>query len=420
MSKKEKSKLSLRTAIPKAFELNKKLIAVVGGVLGLVIVVSIIFSINTPKEKSSDVNSSELHSNASGKPLVLGNNLASYENAKEIKRKLGMDLPAKIIQQNDPELQQMVAQQRSQLEALQHQIENLQYAPKQEQKSAETDYSPMDREAMNAPIFFGGGAPRPIPQQQKDQEKVADKSASGKETTADQRSKFMEGGDTEKDITNQNTIQKTISDNVIMAGNAIPAVLQTQIVSDLPGTIVARVARDVYDSISGKSLLIPRGSTLIGVYNSQTVYGDSSVQVKFVRLMRPDGSSIILPNQPGMNASGVSGLSGTVDNHWGQLVWAAALTTLFNVPAVAAQVATQQNSTVCIKDENGNTNCTPNYGQVAQSAVLQSLGQTAQQIGGKMTDQAMNIKPTINIPSGKMFSVLVTKDIYIPPYGSSA
>ena len=127
MSKKEKNKFSLRTAIPKAFELNKKLIAVVGGVLGLVIIVSIIFSINTPKEKSSDVNGSELRSNPSGKPLVLGNDLTSYENAEAIKRKLGMDLPAQIVQQHDPELQQMVAQQRSQLEALQHQIESLKY-----------------------------------------------------------------------------------------------------------------------------------------------------------------------------------------------------------------------------------------------------------------------------------------------------
>ena len=158
----------------------------------------------------------------------------------------------------------------------------------------------------------------------------------------------------------------------------------------------------------------------MGVYNSQTVYGDSSVQVKFVRLMRPDGSSIILPNQPGMNASGVSGLSGTVDNHWGQLVWAAALTTVFNVPAVAAQVATQQNSTVCVKNEDGSSTCTPNYGQVALNSGLQSLGQTAQQVGGKITERAMNIKPTITISSGKMFSVLVTKDTYIPPYGSSA
>jgi len=420
MSKQEKNKFALKTSSPKAFELNKRLIAIVGGVLGLVIIVSIIFSINTPKEKSTDVNSSELRSSPSGKPLVLGDNLTSYEDAGAIKKKLGMDLPAKIVQQNNPELQHMVAQQRAELEALQGQIENLKYTPQQPQKKVETDYSPMDREAMNAPIFFGGGAPRPIPQKEKEQDKAGEKTAAGKDTTADQRAKFMEGGETEKDITNQNTIQKAISDNVIMAGNSIPAVLQTQIVSDLPGTIVARVARDVYDSISGKNLLIPRGSTLMGVYNSQTVYGDSSVQVKFVRLMRPDGSSIILPNQPGMNASGVSGLSGTVDNHWGQLVWAAALTTVFNVPAVAAQVATQQNNTVCTVDSNGNQTCTPNYGQVAYSSALQSLGQTAQQVGGKTTERAMNIKPTINIPSGKMFSVLVTKDTYIPPYGSSA
>ena len=144
MSKQEKNKFALKTSLPKAFELNKRLIAIVGGVLGLVIIVSIIFSINTPKEKSTDVNSSELRSSPSGKPLVLGDNLTSYEDAGAIKKKLGMDLPAKIVQQHDPDLQRMVAQQRAQLEALQNQIESLKYATQQPQNHSEADYSPMD------------------------------------------------------------------------------------------------------------------------------------------------------------------------------------------------------------------------------------------------------------------------------------
>ncbi len=413
MAKKEQDKLGLRAPPPKSSELNKKLITVVGGVLLLVIIVAFIFSINAPKKNTADMSDSDLSTNSSGNALKVPGDLSSYKDTQAIRKKLGMDQPVKVVSQENPELQRMINQQKTQLQELQAQVNGLKSQPREAQKPAEPSYSPMDREAMNAPIFFGGGAPRPLPQDNQQQDKAKQIGEQAGKTPEEQRENFMKGGLSAKDITNENTIQKPISDNVIMAGNTIPAILQTKIVSDLPGTIVARVSKDVYDTLTGGVLLIPRGSSLIGQYNSSTVYGDTSVQVKFIRLIRPDGTSIILPNQQGMDDSGVSGLSDEINNHWGQLIGAAALSTVFNVPAVAAQVATQSNATVC--DSNGN--CTPNYGNVAQNSVLQSLGQTASQIGGKITDRAMNIKPTITINAGKEFSVLVTKDTYLPPYG---
>ncbi|MBK2126107.1 TrbI/VirB10 family protein [Fangia hongkongensis] len=413
MSKKERQKLSVKTPPPKSSELNKKLITVVGGAILLIVIIAFIFSINTQKRQSGNVNSSNLSANSSGSSLKINNDLSSYKDAEAIRKRLGMDQPVKVVQQQNPELQRMIDQQKNQLQQLQAQINSLKSTPRTTQPT-QPSYSPMDREAMNAPIFFGGGAPRPIPQDnKKEQQKLGNQPSTGKETPEQQRAKFMQGGLTAKDITNQNTIQKPISENVIMAGNSIPAILQTKISSDLPGTIVARVAKDVYDTLTGTVLLIPRGSSLIGEYNSSVQYGDTRVQVKFIRLIRPDGTSIILPNQQGMDDEGMSGLSDEVDNHWGQLIGAAALSTVFNIPAVAAQVAQQQNTVVC--DSSGN-NCVPNYSGVAQSSVLQSLGQTAQQVGGKITDRAMNIKPTITINAGKEFSVLVTKDTYLPPY----
>ncbi|WP_440617203.1 TrbI/VirB10 family protein [Cysteiniphilum sp. 6C5] len=414
MAKKEQDKLGLRASPPKSSELNKKLITIVGGGLLLIIIVAFIFSINAPKKSSTGMNSSDLSANASGKSLKVSDELSSYKDAQAIRKRLGMDQPVKVVQQENPELQRMINQQRSQLQELQTQINSLKNQPRSPEKPAQPSYSPMDREAMNAPIFFGGGAPRPIPQDNKDKDKLKHDGSQAAKTPEEQRENFMKGGLTAKDITNENTIQKPISDNVIMAGNSIPAILQTKIVSDLPGTIVARVAKDVYDTLTGTVLLIPRGSSLIGQYNSSTVYGDTSVQVKFIRLIRPDGTSIILPNQQGMDDSGVSGLADEVNNHWGQLIGAAALSTVFNVPAVAAQVASQGQTGQYVDGQ-----FVPNYGQVAQNSVLQSLGQTATQVGGKITDRAMNIKPTITINSGKEFSVLVTKDTYLPPYGQS-
>ena len=221
MAKKEQDKLGLRASPPKSSELNKKLITIVGGGLLLIIIVAFIFSINAPKKGSTGMNSSDLSANASGKSLKVSDELSSYKDAQAIRKRLGMDQPVKVVQQENPELQRMINQQRSQLQELQTQINGLKNQPRSPEKPAQPSYSPMDREAMNAPIFFGGGAPRPIPQDNQDKDKLKQSGQQAAKTPEEQRENFMKGGLTAKDITNENTIQKPISDNVIMAGNSI-------------------------------------------------------------------------------------------------------------------------------------------------------------------------------------------------------
>jgi type IV secretion system protein VirB10 len=48
------------------------------------------------------------------------------------------------------------------------------------------------------------------------------------------------------------------SANVVQAGSIIPAALITGIRSDLPGQITAQVTQNVYDSPTGRILLIPK------------------------------------------------------------------------------------------------------------------------------------------------------------------
>lgn len=416
MSKKNAKELNLRAEPPKPSQLNRKLIVVVGGLVLLIIIFAFISSINSgTTQRAQDVESAL---RAMGNPdFNRKEELSSYSESKEIRKRLGMDKPPEVVTQTDPQLEAKLKQQQDALKRLQDQIAQLDRQPASVPEPAKRTLSPADQQALNAPIFFGGGAPKPPPEP-KQVEAARQAAAGGKagDSIESQRQSFMEGGDTAKDITNQNTIQKPIAQTVIMAGTTIPAILQTKIVSNLPGTIVARVSSDVYDSLSGHTLLIPRGSSLIGQYNSQTVYGDSSIQVKFIRLIRPDGSSIILPNQPGTDADGVSGLSDQLDNHWGQLIGASALATVFNIPAVASEVVQQSNSTVCTRNDDGTQNCYPNYGQYATSSALQSIGQMTSQVGGKLIDRSMDIKPTITINTGKRFAIMVTKDTYLPAY----
>ena len=186
---------------------------------------------------------------------------------------------------------------------------------------------------------------------------------------------------------------------VLQAGAVIPAALITGIRSDLPGQITAQVTESVYDSPTGKFLLIPQGSKLIGLYDSQIAFGQSRVLLVWNRLILPDGRSIVLERQPGADASGYSGLEDEVDHHWLRLAGAAALSTILGV-------GTQLGTT---GDENALI-------QALRRGGAQSLNQTGQQIVGRN----LNIQPTLTIRPGFPVRVIVTRDLVLAPYQERA
>ncbi|MFX8418085.1 TrbI/VirB10 family protein, partial [Acinetobacter baumannii] len=85
------------------------------------------------------------------------------------------------------------------------------------------------------------------------------------------------------------------------------------------------------DSPTGRAKLIPQGARLIGIYDSQVAFGQSRVLLVWTRLIMPNGRSIVLERQQGADAGGYSGLEDEADNHWKQLLGAAALSTLLGV-----------------------------------------------------------------------------------------
>jgi type IV secretion system protein TrbI len=102
---------------------------------------------------------------------------------------------------------------------------------------------------------------------------------------------------------------------VVQAGTVIPAALITGIHSDLPGQVTAQVTEPVYDTPTGKFLLIPQGARLIGQYDSQVAFGQKRVLLVWNRIMLPNGKSIVLERQQGADAQGFSGLEDEVDYH---------------------------------------------------------------------------------------------------------
>ena len=182
---------------------------------------------------------------------------------------------------------------------------------------------------------------------------------------------------------------------VVQAGTVIPGALLTGIRSDLPGQITAQVTENVYDTPSGRSLLIPQGARLIGTYDSQVAFGQSRVLLVWTRLIMPNGKSIVLERQPGADAAGYSGLEDEVDNHWGMLFKAAMLSTLLSVGSEAG-TGSNENSLV----------------QALRQGASQSFNQTGQQVVGRY----LNIQPTLTIRPGFPVRVIVNRDLVLEPY----
>jgi type IV secretion system protein TrbI len=203
-------------------------------------------------------------------------------------------------------------------------------------------------------------------------------------------------GSTDRRTISPDRLEAKASPYVVQAGTVIPAALITGIRSDLPGQITAQVTEAVYDSPTGKYLLIPQGAKLIGQYDSSVAFGQSRVLLVWTRLIMPDGTSIVLERQPGADTGGYAGLEDEVDNHWGMLFKAAVLSTLLSVGA-----------------EPGTSNSENNLAQAIRQGASNSISQTGQQI----VQRQLNIQPTLTVRPGFPVRVIVTRDLLLTPYG---
>ncbi|WP_026434765.1 TrbI/VirB10 family protein [Acidovorax sp. JHL-9] len=212
----------------------------------------------------------------------------------------------------------------------------------------------------------------------------------------DQKEAFLKGGSTE--TRNSGSLQMPASPYQVMAGTVIAGALVTGIKSDLPGDVIATVTEPVYDSATGKFLLIPQGSRILGKYNSQVSYGQSRVQVVWNRIILPDTSSLTIDNLVGTDPAGYSGLEDGVDYHWGRIVAGAALTTLLGVGAeLAAPENRQDGNRIVIAGRDS-----------AQDSI--------NQVGQEITRRNMNIQPTLTERPGLPVRIIVNRDLVLRPY----
>ncbi len=200
--------------------------------------------------------------------------------------------------------------------------------------------------------------------------------------------------------TSPDRVAAPASSYIVQAGNIIPAALITGIRSDLPGQITAQVTENVFDSPTGRFLLIPQGTRLIGIYDSQVAFGQSRVLLVWTRLIMPNGRSIVLERLPGADTAGYAGLEDGVDNHWGALFKAALLSTLLGVGS-----------------ELGATTGTGTNGDVI-TALRRGSSDSLNQTGQKVVQQNLNIQPTLTARPGFPVRVIVNRDLVLELYKS--
>ena len=209
---------------------------------------------------------------------------------------------------------------------------------------------------------------------------------------------FLRSGP-EKEIYNPHGLQTPASPYQLMAGTVIAASLVTGLNSDLPGFVIAQVTENIFDTVSGRFLLIPQGSRLIGKYDNVVAFGQERALVIWQRIILPDGSSVVIDNLPATDTGGYAGLADQVDLHTWQLLKGIALATVLGV---------------------GSELVFGGLGGSGDSDLIRALQlstqSTTNRAGQRLIARHLNVQPTITVRPGWPLRVIVHKDIILRPY----
>lgn len=183
----------------------------------------------------------------------------------------------------------------------------------------------------------------------------------------------------------------------LKAGAFIPGALITAVDTSRPGPVLASVTGNVFDTVTGRTLLVPQGSKLIGRYGGDSQYGDKRAFLVWDRLILPNGKSLILSEQPGVDVRGAMGLRGRADRRLLQLGVAtligAAVTTLGEIARDSGE-----------RDRSL-------LGDAGDAASIQGA-----QVAGRLVDRELDVRPSIHVRAGSPVRVLITRDLILEPY----
>ena len=197
---------------------------------------------------------------------------------------------------------------------------------------------------------------------------------------------------------NGHVLTAPLSPYELKAGAVIPAVLLTGVDTSRAGPVVATVTQNVFDSVSGRHLVLPQGTRLIGRHEGESAYGDRRAFLAWDRLILPNGKSLVLTEEPGVDAQGAVGVRGSVDRRLLPLLvgtlFAGAVTTL-------GQIARDG-------DGRGSGGL---VGDAGDAAAIEGA-----QVGGRLIDRELQVRPSIRLQPGARVRVMITRDLILEPY----
>lgn len=188
---------------------------------------------------------------------------------------------------------------------------------------------------------------------------------------------------------NPHALRPAPTSQVVMAGTVISAALITGLNSDLPGLVLAQVTRDVRDSATGMTVVIPRGTRIIGKYDSQVAYGESRILIVWQRFVWPDGRSLEIDNLPAADTQGFAGLEDRIDAHTPTLLKGMGLSTLLGI---AGELGRDDDDRLV-------------------AALRQSTHDTANVAGQRLVDRALQIQPSLTVRPGWPLRLIMEKDL---------
>jgi len=189
-----------------------------------------------------------------------------------------------------------------------------------------------------------------------------------------------------------------IGENSIWIGTVIPGILETAVNTDLPGDVIARVTQNIFDSKTGRNILIPQGTLLLARYNNSISYAQRRVQIIWNTMIRPDGFQIDLGGANGIDKEGMSGLPADYHENWFEYLKAAGIITLFSI----ANSKMAETSAKYASDASA-------------SNIVESNSAFVNQIGSNIVGRAMDIQPTLTVDNGTPVNIMLNKTLYLPP-----
>jgi type IV secretion system protein VirB10 len=208
---------------------------------------------------------------------------------------------------------------------------------------------------------------------------------------------FLRQGAEAADV-NPHRLAPAPSPYLLTAGTIISASLITGLNSDLPGLVTAQVTENAFDTATGRILLLPQGTRVIGRYDSVVAFGQSRALVVWERLILPDGSSIRIDNMPASDTSGYAGLADMIDRHSFQILKGVALSTLLGL-----------GTELSLGGDDGDI----------VSALRRSAQQSGARAGDQLVGRSLDIQPTIRVRPGWPLRIVVNKDIVLRPWRSA-